>query len=360
MTEKVVIIGSGPAGWTAAVYAARANLNPLVFEGAVTQQNAVNGTLPLGQLNLTTEVENFPAWPAVDPAALQQFSASALHPDRYAVLEGFYTGRAKHHGKRSANGPELMEYMRQQAINFGTRVITDDILRVDFRRHPFTLHALDGQTVEALAVIVATGARANYLGLPSEEHFKNNGVSACAVCDGALPRFRNRPLIVVGGGDSAVEEGTYLSKFASTVYLVHRRDKLRASQIMQQRALSNPKITPKWNRLLIEVLGNEEDGVTGALLKSTVDEQTEVLEVGGVFLAIGHTPNTDFLEGQVQRDDKGYVVWTKPQRTWTSVEGVFAAGDVADNYYRQAVTAAGTGCMAALDAERWLAERGHL
>jgi thioredoxin reductase (NADPH) len=360
MAEKVVIIGSGPAAWTAAIYAARANLSPLVFEGAMTQQNAVNGTLPLGQLNLTTEVENFPAWPAVDPSALQRFSQSALHPDRYAVLEGFYTAKAKHHGKRSANGPELMEYMRQQATNFGTRVITDDIVRVALRRRPFTLHAFEGQTGEALAVIVATGARANYLGLPSEEHFKNNGVSACAVCDGALPRFRNRPLIVVGGGDSAVEEGTYLSKFASTVYLVHRRDKLRASQIMQQRALSNPKVTPKWNRVLIEVLGNEEDGVTGALLKSTVDEQTEMLEVGGVFLAIGHTPNTDFLAGQVQLDDKGYIVWTKPQRTWTSVEGVFAAGDVADNYYRQAVTAAGTGCMAALDAERWLAENGHL
>jgi thioredoxin reductase (NADPH) len=361
MAEKVVIIGSGPAGWTAAIYAARANLNPLVFEGAVTQENSVNGTLPLGQLNLTTEVENFPAWPAVDPSALQQFSVSALNPDRYAILEAsFYTGKVRHHGKRSANGPELMEYMRQQAINFGTRVTNDDIVAVDFKRHPFTLRALEGQTVEALTVIVATGARANYLGLPSEDRFKNNGVSACAVCDGALPRFRNRPLIVVGGGDSAVEEGTYLSKFASKVYLVHRRDKLRASQIMQQRALNNPKITPKWNSVLLEVLGNDNDGVTGARLKSTRDDQTEVLEVAGVFLAIGHTPNTDFLGGQVQLDDKGYIVWTNPQRTWTSVEGVFAAGDVGDNYYRQAVTAAGTGCMAALDAERWLAEQGHL
>jgi thioredoxin reductase (NADPH) len=360
MTEKVVIIGSGPAGWTAAIYAARANLTPLVFEGAVTQENAVNGTLPLGQLNLTTEVENFPAWPAVAPGVLQQFSQAALPPDRYAILEGFYTAKAKHHGKRSANGPELMEYMRQQAINFGTRVITDDIVKVDFKRHPFTLHALDGQSVETLAVIIATGARANYLGLPSEDRFKNNGVSACAVCDGALPRFRNKPLIVIGGGDSAVEEGTYLSKYANPVYLVHRRDKLRASQIMQQRALSNPRITPKWHRVLIEVLGNDTDGVTGAILKNVLNEQTETLEASGVFLAIGHTPNTDFLGGQVQRDDKGYITWTKPQRTNTSVEGVFAAGDVADNYYRQAVTAAGTGCMAALDAERWLAEHGHL
>jgi thioredoxin reductase (NADPH) len=359
--EKVVIIGSGPAGWTAAIYAARANLNPLVFEGALTQKNSVNGTLPLGQLNLTTEVENFPSWPAVAPSVLQQFSESALDPDRYAVLHAsFYARPEKHQGKRSANGPELMEYMRQQAINFGTRVITDDIVKVDLQRHPFLLQPLDGQAVEALAVIVATGARANYLGLPSEEQFKNNGVSACAVCDGALPRFRNKPLIVVGGGDSAVEEGTYLSKFASPVYLVHRRDKLRASQIMQQRALSNPRIVPKWNRVLIEVLGNEKDGVTGAKLRNVLDQQMEVVEVSGVFLAIGHTPNTDFLDGQVLLDEKGYIVWTKPQRTYTSVEGVFAAGDVADNYYKQAVTAAGTGCMAALDAERWLAERGHL
>jgi thioredoxin reductase (NADPH) len=203
---------------------------------------------------------------------------------------------------------------------------------------------------------VATGARANYLGLPSEDKYKNQGVSACAVCDGALPRFRNRPLAVVGGGDSAVEEGTYLTKFASTVYLVHRRDKLRASPIMQDRALSNPKITPKWNRTMDEVLGNAQDGVTGVRLKSTVDEKTEELSVSGVFLAIGHTPNTDFLKGQVALDDHGYIKWTTPARTYTSVPGVFAAGDVADSYYRQAVTAAGTGCMAALDAERWLHE----
>ena len=253
------------------------------------------------------------------------------------------------------NGPELMELMRQQAVNFGTRVVTDDIVSVDFSKRPFKLFTLDGQTVEAKAVIVATGARANYLGLPSEDKYKNNGVSACAVCDGALPRFRNRPLVVVGGGDSAVEEGTYLTKFASTVYLVHRRDKLRASQIMQQRALANTKITPKWNRGLDEVLGTDEGGVTGVRLKSTVDDTTEELEVAGVFLAIGHTPNTAFLKGQLLLDAKGYVQWTTAARTYTSVEGVFAAGDVADSYYRQAVTAAGTGCMAALDAERWLA-----
>jgi len=361
MTEKVVIIGSGPAGWTAAIYTARANLKPLVFEGAVTQQNAANGTLPLGQLNLTTEVENFPGWPAVAPGVLQQFSQAALEPDRYIGLEAsFYTSKMKHHGKRSANGPELMEYMRQQAVNFGTRIITDDIVKVDFQRHPFTLHSLDGQTIQALSVIIATGARANYLGLPSEDRFKNNGVSACAVCDGALPRFRERPVIVIGGGDSAVEEGTYLSKFANPVYLVHRRDKLRASQIMQQRALSNRRMVLKWNRILIEVLGNEEDGVTGAVLKHALTDETETVQASGVFLAIGHTPNTHFLSGQVKLDEPGYILWTRPQRTNTSVEGVFAAGDVADNYYRQAVTAAGTGCMAALDAERWLEAQGHL
>jgi thioredoxin reductase (NADPH) len=207
-------------------------------------------------------------------------------------------------------------------------------------------------------VIVATGARANYLGLPSEDKYKNRGVSACAVCDGALPRFRSKPLVVVGGGDSAVEEATYLSKFASTVYLVHRRDQLRASKIMQERAFKNAKIQLTWNRVLDEVLGNDKDGVTGVRLRGTAGQPPVELAASGVFLAIGHTPNVDFLEGQLELEKNGYVRWTKPQRTWTSVEGVFAAGDVADDYYRQAVTAAGTGCMAALDAERWLAEKG--
>jgi thioredoxin reductase (NADPH) len=249
--------------------------------------------------------------------------------------------------------------MRQQAVNFGTRVETDDIVGVDFHQHPFRLHSLAGQSVETLTVIIATGARANYLGLPSEDQFKNNGVSACAVCDGALPRFRNRPLVVIGGGDTAVEESTYLSKYASQIFLVHRRDQLRASQIMQQRVLNNPKVTMKWNRVLDEVLGTEADGVTGVRLRGTVGGEVEELASSGVFLAIGHTPNTDFLGGQVELDDKGYIRWVKPQRADTSVPGVFAAGDVADSYYRQAVTAAGTGCMAALDAERWLGERGH-
>jgi thioredoxin reductase (NADPH) len=358
MAEKVVIIGSGPAGWTAAIYAARANLSPVVYEGAVTPDNQVKGTLPLGQLNLTTEVENFPTWPAADNAALAAFAQSALPADRFGNISYMYQGKQAHAGKRAATGPEMMEFVRQQAINFGTRIVTDDIVSVDFKRHPFILNTLEGNKVEALTIIVATGARANYLGLPSEDKYKNHGVSACAVCDGALPRFRNKPLVVVGGGDTAVEEGTYLTKFASTVYMVHRRDQLRASKIMQERALKNSKITMKWNRVLTEVLGNDKDGVTGARLKSTVDGQSEEVAVGGVFLAIGHTPNTDFLKGQLEMNDKGYIRWTTPQRTYTSVDGVFAAGDVADDYYRQAVTAAGTGCMAALDAERWLASKG--
>jgi thioredoxin reductase (NADPH) len=356
--EKVVIIGSGPAGWTAAIYAARANLQPLVFEGAITQENQEIGTLPLGQLNLTTEVENFPTWPHADSEAMALFSKSALPPERYAEIQNLYEGRTAFKGKRSATGPEQMQWVRQQAVNFGTRIVTDDIVEVDFQRQPFTLKAREGQSVKTLSVIIATGARANYLPLESVNRYKNNGVSACAVCDGALPRFRNKPLIVVGGGDSAVEEATYLTKFASTVYIVHRRDQLRASKIMQQRAFSNSKIEMKWNRTLAEVLGTDATGVTGARLNSTADTATEELAVAGVFFGIGHTPNTAFLKGQLELEPTGYVKWTTPQRTFTSVEGVFAAGDVADSYYKQAVTAAGSGCMAALDAERWLSEHG--
>lgn len=354
MAEKVVIIGSGPAGWTAAIYAARANLQPLVFEGSATwPANQTNGTTPLGQLNLTTEVENFPAWPYADAATLRQLAQSSLAADRF---ENLYAGKKIHPGKRAIEGPELMELMRQQALNFGTRIITDDIVKVDFSHRPFTLHSRDNGSIQAHAVIIATGARANYLGLPSEDRLKNRGVSACAVCDGALPMFRNKPLLVIGGGDSAVEEASYLTKFASQVFMVVRRNELRASKIMQRRALENPKITMKWNRVLDEVLGDTK--VTGARLKSTVDAATETLEVSGVFLAIGHTPNTDFLGGQLKLDEKGYIAWTTPQRTYTSVEGVFSAGDVSDSYYRQAVTAAGSGCQAALDAERWLADKG--
>jgi thioredoxin reductase (NADPH) len=351
--EKVVIVGSGPAGWTAAIYAARANLEPLVVEGAVSEENRLKGTQPLGQLNLTTEVENFPSWPTGDTREYLRTALPDLYRQPYWVQDG------QPQPSHGINGPELMELMRQQAVNFGTRVLTDDVARVELQRRPFTLHVLGGQTIKAMSVIVATGARANYLGLPSESAFKNRGVSACAVCDGALPRFRNRPLVVVGGGDSAVEEGTYLTKFASTVYLVHRRDQLRASKIMQARALGNPKIAPKWNRTLDEVFGDDKNGVTGVRLKSTVDGQVETLDASGVFLAIGHTPNTDFLGGQVELDKQGFIVWTTPFRTYTSVEGVFAAGDVADPYYKQAVTAAGTGCMAALDAERWLSSLGE-
>jgi thioredoxin reductase (NADPH) len=226
------------------------------------------------------------------------------------------------------------------------------------QRRPFVVRTLGGATHETHALVIATGARANYLGLPSEEAFKNRGVSACAVCDGALPRFRNKPLVVVGGGDSAVEEATYLTKYASKVHMVHRRDKLRASMIMQERALANSKIQMEWNQTLAEVRGNDKDGVTGVRLSSTNGGADRELPASGVFLAIGHTPNTDLVKGQVELTEKSYIRWTKPFRTHTSVEGVFAAGDVADDYYRQAITSAGTGCMAALDAERWLAAKG--
>jgi thioredoxin reductase (NADPH) len=348
VAERVIIIGSGPAGWSAAIYAARAELNPLVFEGAITEENRLSGTLPLGQLALTTEVENYAGYPAGE---LRQFLETAIAPDRVQFMN-------IHDGKHAVTGPELMELMRQQATNFGTRIITDDVTQLDLKRQPFVVHTLESGDFEAHAVIVATGARANYLGLPSEDAYKNRGVSACAVCDGALPRFRNKPLVVVGGGDSAVEEATFLTKYASNVHMVHRRDQLRASMIMQERALHNPKIKMAWNRTLAEVLGNDKDGVTGVRLGSTTGEGDQQIEASGVFLAIGHTPNTGLLKGQVELTEKGYIRWTKPFRTQTSVDGVFAAGDVADEYYRQAITSAGTGCMAALDAERWLASKG--
>ncbi len=347
LAEHVVIIGSGPAGWCAAIYAGRANLNPVVFEGAVTEQNRQDGTLPLGQLALTTEVENYPGFPAGD---LSHYLKSAL-PDEHAWL-------ADMHQKEGASGPELMHLMRQQAANMNVRIVTDDIVDVDFSQRPFKLTSSQGDVTEAHAVIVATGARANYLGLPSEDKYKNNGVSACAVCDGALPRFRDKPLVVVGGGDSAVEEADYLSKFSSVTYLVHRRDELRASKIMADRAKNNPKIDILWNTEVDEVLGDETHGLTGVRLRSTVGEDSREVEAAGMFVAIGHTPNTAFLDGKLEMNDKKYLKWTVPFRTNTSVEGVFAAGDVADDYYRQACTAAGTGCMAALDAERWLATKG--
>jgi thioredoxin reductase (NADPH) len=323
MAEKLIIIGSGPAAWTCAIYAGRAQLNPLVYEGAISEENRLRGTLPLGQLNLTTEVENFPGFP------------------------------------RGISGPDLMLAMRQQATELaGARVVTEDVVSVDLSARPFALTDSAGATARAHALVIATGASANYLGLESEARFKNNGVSACAVCDGALPRFRNKPLVVVGGGDSAAEEGTYLTKYASVVYLVHRRDKLRASATMAQRLLSNPKVQPVWNSVVEEVLGNDTEGVTGVRVRDVHSGQRRDLPAAGMFVAIGHTPNTRFLEGQVQTDPRGYIVLRDPFRTTTSVEGVFAAGDVADATYRQAVTAAGMGCKAALDAERWLAEAG--
>jgi thioredoxin reductase (NADPH) len=343
MPENVVIIGSGPAGWSAATYAARAQLEPLVYEGAISEKNRMAGTLPLGQLALTSEVENYAGFPAGN---LGGFLESALPPERRMMMPP--------HEGHGVTGPELMELMRQQAVNFGTRIVTDDITKVDFSQRPFKLFPAEGGVVEAKCVIVATGASANWLGLPSEEHYKNRGVSACAVCDGALPRFRNRPLVVVGGGDSAVEEATYLTKFASMVHLVHRRDELRASKIMAQRAFDNAKITIHFNHALAEVLG-DDTGVTGVRLASTVGGADQQVEAAGVFLAIGHTTNTAFLDGQLELTDKHYIVWTQHFRTATSIDGVFAAGDVADDYYRQAISAAGTGCMAALDAERWLA-----
>jgi thioredoxin reductase (NADPH) len=348
VAERVIIIGSGPAGWSADISAARAELKPLLFEGAITEENRLAGTLPLGQLALTTEVENYAGFPSGD---LQNFLRTAIAPER---LE--YMNVIEH--KHAVTGPELMELMRQQAFNFGTRIVTDDVVEVDLKRPPFIVKTLEGDSHETHALIVATGARANYLGLPSEEAYKNRGVSACAVCDGALPRFRNKPLVVVGGGDSAVEEATYLTKYASKVHMVHRRDKLRASMIMQERALGNSKIQMEWNSTLGEVTGTDKEGVTGVRLSSTVGSGDRKLEASGVFLAIGHTPNTGLLKGQIELTEKGYIRCKRPFRTDTSVDGVFAAGDVADDYYRQAITSAGTGCMAALDAERWLASKG--
>ncbi len=343
--EHVVIVGSGPAGWSAAIYAARAELKPLVYEG-----NAGLGTVPLGQLATTTEVENYAGFPSGE---LHQFLHSAIDEEQKSYLLPPVDEQP-----HAVTGPELMNLMRQQARNFGARVITDEISEVDLSQRPFRLKPAEGDEILSHAIIIATGASAKYLGMPSEEKYKNRGVSACAVCDGALPRFRNKPLVVVGGGDSAVEEGTFLTKYASVVHLLMRRDVFRASKIMQERALSNPKIKIHYFTEIDEVLGDEKAGVTGVQVVNNQTGEKHVLEAGGLFLAIGHTPNTGFLKGQVKTNDKGYLQWTTPFRTYTSVEGVFAAGDVADDYYRQAITSAGTGCMAALDAERYLASKG--
>jgi thioredoxin reductase (NADPH) len=354
MPEKVVIVGSGPAAWTAAIYAARATLEPLVFQGnPFDDKNRVNGTLPLGQLALTTEVENFPSWPAGDT---RQYLKTALKPDDPDFP--YWVSDDKDQPTHGINGPELVALMRQQARQFGTRIESKDVVKVDLKKRPFTVTAHDGQTVETLTLIVATGARANYLGLPSEERFKNKGVSACAVCDGFLPRFRGKPIVVVGGGDSAVEEAAYLTKFASQVHLLVRRDALRASKIMADRARANDKIAIRWHNEVDEVLGDDKQGVTAIRVKNNKTQTKEELPASGLFLAIGHTPNVGFLDGQIELTEFGFIQWTTLARTNTSVEGVFAAGDVADDYYKQAISAAGTGCMAALDAERYLGHHG--
>jgi len=337
--EKVIIVGSGPAGWTAAIYAARANLEPLVFAGR--PKTVPTTLLPGGQLMMTTEVENYPGFP-----------------------EGI-------------TGPKMMSCFEQQAVRFGTRIVTDkgfhpdvsdpddghsyvyhDCKGVDLSQRPFVVVGEDDTHYRTHALIVATGATANWLGLENERRLAESGggVSACAVCDGALPIFRDKVLAVVGGGDSAVEEGTYLTKFAAKVYMIHRRDQLRASKIMVQRALDNPKIAILWNKVVLDVLGH--DRITGLRLKDTKTDEESTLQVGGLFAAIGHTPATDFLAGQLELDAKKYIKLKDTYLSHTSVEGVFAAGDCVDSVYRQAVTAAGMGCKAAIDAERWLAKQG--
>ena len=316
-TENVVIVGSGPAGWTAAIYAARANLRPLVFEGAGSRT-----MIPGGQLMFTTDVENYPGFP-----------------------DGI-------------GGIEMMTDFRKQALRFETRVVTEDIVQVEFSNRPFRLRSSGGREVRARTVIVATGANARWLGVPGEERLAQSGggVSACAVCDGALPFFRNQVIAVVGGGDSAMEEALYMTKFARRVLLIHRRKELRASRIMQERVLASERIEVLWNTVVDEVLGDE--AISGLRLRDTASGEVREVAVGGLFVAIGHDPNTGFLSGQIDLKDNGYIRLPHPWRTETNVSGVFAAGDVMDDYYRQAISAAGTGCMAALEAERFLAARG--
>jgi thioredoxin reductase (NADPH) len=309
MTHKLIIIGSGPAAHTAAIYASRANLNPVLFEGLMA-----GGVAAGGQLTTTTEVENFPGFPD------------------------------------GVSGPELMDRMRQQSTKYGTLIKTQTVQKVDLSVRPFKIFS-DGQTFESLALIIATGATAKRMHVPGEELFWQKGISACAVCDGALPFFRNKELVVVGGGDTAAEEASFLTKYASKVYLVHRRDTLRASKAMQERLFANPKIEMIWNSVLVSVVGEKK--FEGVKLQNVITKQESVLPCGGLFYAIGHLPNTDFLNGQIQLDEAKYIK-TIPGTTLTNVQGVFACGDVQDKVYRQAITAAASGCMAALEAEKYL------
>ncbi len=354
VSEKIVVIGSGPAGWSAAIYAARAGLEPLLFEGALSMENQEAGRLPMGQLTTTGYVENYPGFP---PGDLRGYLRTAISDDRLMVVpeEVFGTSDVQ----PGVYGSALMELMRAQAERFGTRVVSEDVVEVDFATRPFALRDSNGDETFAETVVVATGASARWLGLPSEERFKNNGVSGCAVCDGALPRFQNRPIVVVGGGDSAVEEALYLTRFASKVMIVHRRDELRASKILAKRALENTKIEILWKRRVEEILGDDENGVTGVRLASATSpaEPTIEREASGVFVAIGRRPNVEFLDGALELDESGCVKRPIPFSTQTSVPGVFVAGDVADSRYRQGVVAAGSGACAALDAERFLLER---
>lgn len=305
--ENVIIIGSGPAGLTAALYTARANLAPLMIEGYETG----------GQLMTTTEVENYP---------------------------GFEHG---------IQGPELMQVMRKQVERFGTRFLTRNVTKVDFSKRPFKIW-VESELYEANAVIISTGATAKYLGLENEKRLLGRGVSACATCDGAF--FKNQPVAVIGGGDTAMEEANFLTRFASKVYVVHRRHEFRASKIMADRVMKNPKVEVIWNSEMVDVLGDK--GVNGIRLKNLETGKESTLDVQGVFVAIGHKPNTDLFKGILKMNEVGYLI-TENKTTYTSVEGVFAAGDVADPVYRQAITAAGTGCMSAIDAERWLEHQGH-
>ncbi len=311
--RKLVIIGSGPAAHTAAIYAARANLHPLLYEGFMSGPAG-------GQLMTTTDVENYPGFP-----------------------EGVL-------------GPELMVKFRAQSERFDTKILTEDVESVDLSKRPFIVRGA-ATHVEAEAIIIATGATAKRLDIEGarDGEFWQKGVTACAVCDGAAPIFRNQHLYVIGGGDSAVEEATFLTKYGSRVFIVHRRDQLRASKIMAERALKHPKIEVLWNRVIEKISGDRV--VRKVLLKNLADGTVEERDAGGVFFAIGHQPNTGFLQGQVEVNEVGYII-VKNGSTRTSREGIFAAGDVQDPTYRQAVTAAGTGCMAALDAERWLNEMG--